>query len=338
MNKKILLFSSLILGGLFVQSSAQAGVVASVKDNTQNNIKLYGEQSMESFIEEVGPVAQKIAHENDLFASVMLAQALLESGSGNSLLSQSPYNNLFGVKGEYQGQSQVFGTLEENAEGETYFIDSAFRQYPSIKESLEDYARLMRQGLAGAPDFYQGTWKSEAEHYDSATQALTGTYATDHLYDSKLNNIIETYNLTRFDKEVKQHNVTPTEDLVPYDGVNYDVGNSYAFGNCTQYVYNRITQLGGYIDLDMGNAGFWGSTAQERGYHVSNMPEVGAALVFEPGVLGADPTYGHIAFVEAINQDGSLEISEMNVEGLGVVSSRTIESAYTSSLTYIRAK
>ena len=38
------------------------------------------------------------------------------------------------------------------------------------------------------------------------------------------------------------------------------------------------------------------------------------------GLAGADPTYGHVAFVEAVNADGSLYISEMNVRGLNVIS------------------
>ncbi len=47
--------------------------------------------------------------ENDLYASVMIAQAILESGGGQSRLSQAPYFNLFGIKGTYQGQGVAFG-------------------------------------------------------------------------------------------------------------------------------------------------------------------------------------------------------------------------------------
>lgn len=59
---------------------------------------------------------------------------------------------------------------------------------------------------------------------------------------------------------------------------------------------------------------------------------------FPSGVLGADPVYGHVAFVEKVNQDGSIYISEMNVQGLNVVSTRTIAATQTSMLSYIMPK
>ena len=54
------------------------------------------------------------------------------------------------------------------------------------------------------------------------------------------------------------------------------------------------------------------------------------------GLAGADPTYGHVAFVEAVNADGSLYISEMNVRGLNVISYRTISASVAAQATYIR--
>ena len=47
---------------------------------------------------------------------------------------------------------------------------------------------------------YSGTWKSNTSSYADATQTLTGTYATDSLYASKLNSIIEYYGLTIYDQ------------------------------------------------------------------------------------------------------------------------------------------
>ncbi|EPE2440974.1 CHAP domain-containing protein, partial [Enterococcus faecalis] len=127
-------------------------------------------------------------------------------------------------------------------------------------------------------------------------------------------------------------------DFPAYNGENYDTSNSYAWGNCTQYVYNRITQLGKHIDLTMGNGKDWSVTGQARGYEVSRTPQAGTAVSFPTGVLGADPVYGHVAFVEKVNQDGSIYISEMNVQGLNVVSTRTIAATQTSMLSYIMPK
>ena len=107
-------------------------------------------------------------------------------------------------------------------------------------------------------------------------------------------------------------------------------------GQCT-YVFNRMAQVGTPIGHSMmGNAAEWPAYARSYGYSVSNSPSAGSAIVFQQGLAGADPTYGHVAFVEAVNADGSLYISEMNVQGLNVISYRTISASVAARATYIR--
>ena len=113
--------------------------------------------------------------------------------------------------------------------------------------------------------------------------------------------------------------------------------NGGYFGQCTYYVFNRMAQVGTPIGHSMmGNAAEWPSYARSYGYSVSNSPSAGSAIVFQQGLAGADPTYGHVAFVEAVNADGSLYISEMNVRGLNVISYRTIPASVAARATYIR--
>ena len=145
------------------------------------------------FINRIGGVSQELANQYDLFPSVMIAQAILESRSGTSGLSDAPNYNLFGIKGSYNGNSVVLETWEDDGIGNTYAINDAFRQYPSWRVSLEDYAQLLQQPI------YQGAHRSVAGSYEVATAHLTGRYATDTNYANKLNNLIATYNLTRFD-------------------------------------------------------------------------------------------------------------------------------------------
>ena len=304
--------------------------------STPETIHFERVKTTEEFIQQIGESARKVAQTNDLFASVMIAQAILESGSGSSELSREPNYNLFGIKGDFDGQSVSFLTAEDNGAGQCYSIQSNFRKYPSYKESFEDYAKLLKDGVSWNTAIYTGTHKSVAKTYENATQALTGTYATDIQYNQKLNGLIETYHLTEFDQEKPM--ASSDSEFPHYNGVNYDTGNCYAWGNCTQYVYNRITQLGKHIDLTMGNGNEWGKTGRARGYEVTNIPKVGTAVSFPAGVLGADPFYGHVAFLEKINADGSLLISEMNVKGLNVVSTRVIPAEATPLLTYITPK
>ena len=113
--------------------------------------------------------------------------------------------------------------------------------------------------------------------------------------------------------------------------------NGGYFGQCTYYVFNRMAQVGTPIGHSMmGNAAEWPAYARSYGYSVSNSPSAGSAIVFQQGLAGADLTYGHVAFVEAVNADGSLYISEMNIRGLNVISYRTIPASVAARATYIR--
>lgn len=150
------------------------------------------------FIAEIGETARQIGQESDLYASVMIAQAILESSSGTSGLSAAPHYNLFGIKGQYSGQSATMATWEDDGSGNAYSTNAAFRSYPSYAASMYDYASLLRQPL------YSGTWKSNTNTYQDATAALTGLYATDTSYNAKLNALIQQYNLTQYDAGVGQ--------------------------------------------------------------------------------------------------------------------------------------
>ncbi|WP_207492783.1 glucosaminidase domain-containing protein [Enterococcus faecalis] len=300
-------------------------------------IRFEKDESVEQFIQKIGEEARKIGQENKLYASVMIAQAILESASGQSVLAQAPNYNLFGIKGTHNGRGVSFVTQEDLGNGTLYTMQATFKQYQSYEESLKDYAKLLKEGFGGDSAYYEGVWKSKAKTYQEATHYLRGRYATDSQYDEKLNGLIETYDLTMYDYPKVTVEMTES-DFPAYNGENYDLLNSYAWGNCTQYVYNRITQLGKHIDLTMGNGKDWGTTGQARGYEVSRTPKAGTAVSFPAGVLGADSVYGHVAFVEKVNQDGSIYISEMNVQGLNVVSTRTIAANQTSLLSYITPK
>ena len=256
----------------------------------------------------------------------LVAQALLESGSGTSSLSLPPNYNLFGVKGTYQGQAVSMATQEDRGNGELYSINSAFRKYPNYAASLGDYVQLLRGGISGNDGYYKDTWRSTAKNYLRSTQALTGKYATDTSYNRKLNSIIAVYNLTQYDRvKVDQSSgiFIKGKDEIPeeyrtmmrypdYNGVNYNTSGSYPVGQCTWYAFNRVKQLGKSVDDFMGNGGEWGTKGKALGYEVSREPKAGWLISFTPGTAGSDPRYGHVAFVEVVRTEGSL-ISEGNV-------------------------
>nr|AAK72496.1 putative glycosidase GlyA [Enterococcus faecium] len=177
---------------------------SSILDGLDGSFHFSQNQTTDQFLKKIADDAQEIGQKEGIYASVMMAQAILESGSGNSLLSSEPNHNLFGIKGSYKGSSVTFNTLEQDSSGQSYQIRAQFRKYPSYKESLEDYADLIKNGLTGNPDFYKPTWKSETKDYKEATKYLEGRYATDRQYSQKLNAIIEAYDLTKYDEPKKE--------------------------------------------------------------------------------------------------------------------------------------
>ncbi len=95
-------------------------------------------------------------------------------------------------------------------------------------------------------------------------------------------------------------------------------GNTYAAGYCTWYAKSRRPDL----PNRMGNAISWVASARASGFATGGTPQAGAI-----GQQG-----NHVVYVESVNGDGTVTISEMNYRGLGVISTRT---APAGNFTYI---
>lgn len=88
--------------------------------------------------------------------------------------------------------------------------------------------------------------------------------------------------------------------------------NHFSYGYCTWYVANRR-----YVPW-FGNAIDWWPNARPYGNAEGQQPQVGAIMVTR------ESGYGHVAYVEAVNGDGSWTVSEMNFTGWNQVDRRTI--------------
>lgn len=98
----------------------------------------------------------------------------------------------------------------------------------------------------------------------------------------------------------------------------YDGGNTYDYGYCTWYVKNR---RGASLPNGLGNANTWYSRAAGMGMAVGSTPRPGAVGTTTRGSLG------HVVYVESVNGDGTINISEMNYKGWGVTSYRTASAS-----------
>lgn len=166
--------------------------------------------SQNSFLTAAIPQAQAAAYKYGVYPSVMLAQAIIESGWGQSTLSKAPNNNLFGIKGSYNGQSVTMSTTEYNSNGQTYQTNAQFRKYPNYQASFEDNGALLRNGISGNPQYYINTWLENANTYQNATAGLQNRYATAPNYSAQLNSVIAAYGLNKYDQQISWQKKTAT--------------------------------------------------------------------------------------------------------------------------------
>ena len=212
-----------------VGATTVAGLALAPKSHAYTVSSYQGQTPAQQFLNKIIPAAQQATEGQDVYTSVMIAQAALESAWGQSALASEPNHNLFGVKGSYNGQSVNMYTLEDAGAQKYYGIYDNFRKYPSYKESMDDYVDKIVNGIKGAPMFYAGAWKSRTNSYQDATRYLTGRYATDTAYYAKLNRIIEQYGLTKYDNGV----VTKTNNSVVASNVSTQSGATAANGYYT---------------------------------------------------------------------------------------------------------
>lgn len=110
-------------------------------------------------------------------------------------------------------------------------------------------------------------------------------------------------------------------------------GNTYAWGNCTYWSFAMRLWAGHPIPTSWGNANTWDDRAIRDGYVVNQTPAVGAIFQTDSG------EYGHVAYVMAVDSvTGAWTISEMNFDGLNMVSRRTFSKESASLYNFIHGK
>jgi len=124
-------------------------------------------------------------------ASVCLAQWALESNWGSAMPPGS--NNPFGIKASV-GQPCVASGTHEDVGGRMVAITAKFRAFASIAEAFDQHAQLL------ATSHYYEAARRVLPDADAFAEHLTGVYATDHLYDTKLRSIMRAHDLYQWDK------------------------------------------------------------------------------------------------------------------------------------------
>ena len=167
----------------------------------------------EQFLRIIKPYVIADMENSGILASLTAAQALIESNKGNSGLTQKA-NNLFGIKGSYNGES-VTMTTKEYISRHYVTTEAQFRKYPSWAESIADHSAMFNRlsryaNLRGLKDYKLACKYVQADGY-----------ATSPVYTETLIKTIETYHLYEWDGQ-KAENPYPEPHIVLKKGMSGD--------------------------------------------------------------------------------------------------------------------
>ena len=203
--------------------------------------------SKEEYILKVANIAMELYPTTKILPSVIIAQAFLENGGGvaSDAIELTKRNNLFGLKASllnstWQGHSVWDGTSFQKVTPEYYngkltYITDSFRVYPDYKTCILDYEMFLTWVKSGGNYKYRDV-VGMTDPTQVITIISTRGYATDPAYIQKVLNIINQYDLTKFDKEVGVNSKVANVD-------RYIVAKAYENGKATN-------QLGAFSVLD----------------------------------------------------------------------------------------
>lgn len=163
--------------------------------------KIYTKQPLmakDKFLDYTKKIARREFLRTDLSGAITTAQAILESGWGQSVpvdkYTGKFSNNLFGIKGS-ASNGTVTITTTEVYNNVRYTVDDKFRAYKSADESFRDHTELFF-----AKKWYTPFRKVMFNDQRGVYAIKRCGYATDPSYPAKLKQIIDKYNLKELDK------------------------------------------------------------------------------------------------------------------------------------------
>jgi LysM repeat protein len=154
-----------------------------------------GARQKPQFIAAAAAVAQESQRTSGVPASVTIAQAILESNWGDSLLAREA-NNIFGIKAysNPNGQNVYWMAAWEVVDGEDVVTYEPFRAYTSPEASFADHGRFFRQNPR-----YWPALRVASDPRAFAQGIADAGYATDPAYASKLIRLMDQYDLYQYD-------------------------------------------------------------------------------------------------------------------------------------------
>jgi len=150
-------------------------------------INCYSQNKTEAYISKYSDLAISEMDSYNIPASITLAQAILESGNGESKLAIEAKNH-FGIKCHKWDGEKIYA--DDDLKNE------CFRKYLSVSQSFRDHSLFLVENKR-----YSSLFMLNKNDYKAWAKGLKKAgYATNPRYDMLLINLIEKYNLYTFDK------------------------------------------------------------------------------------------------------------------------------------------
>ena len=197
--------------------------------------------STDEFLAKIKPMVIEDMKKSGILASLTAAQALIESNKGNSGLTQKA-NNLFGMKGAYNGQSATMPTTEYY-NGVKCTVNAAFRKYPSWADSIADHSGLFNRSARYA------NLRGLKDYKLACKYVQQDGYATSPTYTQTLLKTIENYKLWTWDLEAEGKEVIlpPTGNPYPEPTKNIKLNSK---GNDVRWLQYELNQHGYKLIVD----------------------------------------------------------------------------------------
>lgn len=195
----------------------------------------------EQFLEIIKPMVIKDMRTTKILASLTASQALIESNKGNSGLTQKA-NNLFGMKGEWNGYFVTMPT-KEYVNGAYITVNAKFRQYPSWEDSIADHSGLFNRSSRYA------NLRGCLDYKIACVNVKKDGYATSPNYSQTLLRTIETYRLYNWDREAIGEKIVEDKTGNPYPEPTKNV-KANSRGNDARWLQVELNRHGYKLIVD----------------------------------------------------------------------------------------
>ena len=328
MNKKILATAVLGTGALSTLFAHQA------EASTTHTVR--SGESLWSISHHYGITVSKLKSLNGLSSNLIFPNQVLKVSGSSNYSSRSNYGNSSSTYTVRAGDSlssiaSRYGTTYRhimNLNGLNSFLIFPGQQL-KVSGSVSSNSHSSYNSNSG------GSSSTYTVRYGDSLSSIASRYGTTYQHIMRLNGLNNFFiypgQKLRVSGSASSNTYsTRSAQSTYYSSPVFNHRNLYDWGQCTWHVFNRRAAIGKGISTYWWNANNWDNAAARDGYRIDGNPTVGSIAQSDAGY------YGHVAFVERVNSNGSILVSEMNFSASpGILTYRTIPAYQVRNYKFI---